>query len=53
MSFFAQMMDRIARINADAKCPICGKSSKHSVAKISREQALLCPHCKSLFVIHG
>ncbi|MCA1178882.1 YnfU family zinc-binding protein [Pantoea rwandensis] len=53
MSYFSQVMDRIARINTDAKCPNCGKSSKHPIAKVSREQALLCPYCKSLFVIHG
>lgn len=53
MSYFTQVMDRIARINTDAKCPICGKTSKQSVTKVSKEQALLCPHCKSLFVIHG
>ncbi|WP_279233915.1 YnfU family zinc-binding protein [Pantoea sp. MQR6] len=53
MSYFAQMMDRIAKIKTEAKCPICEKTSKQSITKISREQPLLCPHCKALFVIHG
>ncbi|MCT4717098.1 YnfU family zinc-binding protein [Enterobacteriaceae bacterium H18W14] len=34
-------------------CPECGKKSKHPTIKIRRQQALLCPSCKSLFVVHS
>ncbi|WKZ94256.1 YnfU family zinc-binding protein [Chimaeribacter arupi] len=45
-------MDHIANVTSTAKCPICGKSSKQSITKISREQTMICPYCNSLFVRH-
>ncbi|WP_275935301.1 YnfU family zinc-binding protein [Entomohabitans teleogrylli] len=31
-------------------CPDCGLKSVQSVSKIRRNQALLCPGCKNLFI---
>nr|WP_249418119.1 YnfU family zinc-binding protein [Citrobacter freundii] len=33
-------------------CPMCGETSSHPTTKVRQEQALLCPKCKALFVIH-
>ncbi|WLS77226.1 YnfU family zinc-binding protein [Erwinia pyri] len=52
MSYFNRVMDRIARITSDTSCPVCGKKSKQSLSKQSHEKTMICPHCKSLFVIH-
>ncbi|MEN4889191.1 YnfU family zinc-binding protein [Erwinia billingiae] len=53
MSYFNQVMDQIAKITSYATCPVCGEKSKQSISKQSHEKIMLCPHCKSLFVIHG
>ncbi|MEN4888282.1 MULTISPECIES: YnfU family zinc-binding protein [Erwiniaceae] len=52
MSFLNQLMGRMTKGTSQTKCPVCGKSSQQSFAKVNREQTLLCPHCKSLFVVH-
>ncbi|WBT60622.1 YnfU family zinc-binding protein [Kosakonia oryzendophytica] len=33
-------------------CPICGHQSTQSTTKVRQQSPLLCPKCKSLFVIH-
>ncbi|MFU9137928.1 YnfU family zinc-binding protein [Erwinia tasmaniensis] len=52
MSYFNRVMVQPGKINSDTTCPVCGKKSKHSLSKVSRDQTLLCPHCKSLFIAH-
>ncbi|WP_369012209.1 YnfU family zinc-binding protein [Erwinia pyrifoliae] len=37
----------------DARCPVCHRTSKQLTIKISKKQTLICPQCKSLFVIHS
>ncbi|WP_376746408.1 YnfU family zinc-binding protein [Pantoea septica] len=53
MSYFTQIMDRITKATNDAQCPVCNKYSKQSVPRITKEQVMLCPHCKSMFVVHS
>jgi transposase len=51
MSFFRDAMNRINDTSTTTvTCPECGKTSKQSTSKVRRQQALLCPACKSLFV---
>ncbi|HHW4413515.1 YnfU family zinc-binding protein [Citrobacter freundii] len=53
MSFFDYAMQRVGlAANMTVMCPICGHKSTHSTTKVRQQQALLCPKCKSLFVIH-
>ncbi|WP_313107933.1 YnfU family zinc-binding protein [Pseudescherichia vulneris] len=33
-----------------AACPVCGLKSAQPLSKIRRNQAMLCPGCKALFV---
>ncbi len=33
-----------------ATCPVCGLKSAQPLSKIRRNQAMLCPGCKALFV---
>ena len=53
MSFFDYALKRVeAATKTTVTCPICGHNSKHPTTKVRQEQALLCPKCKSLFIIH-
>ncbi|EPC4330609.1 YnfU family zinc-binding protein [Enterobacter asburiae] len=53
MSFFDYALKRVeAAKKTTVTCPICGHNSNHPATKVRQEQALLCPRCKSLFVIH-
>lgn len=53
MSFFDYAMQRVGLVaNMTVTCPICGHKSIQSTTKVRQQQALLCPGCKSLFVIH-
>ncbi|WP_420866245.1 YnfU family zinc-binding protein [Lelliottia aquatilis] len=53
MSFFDYALKRIdSATKTTVACPICGHNSIHSTTKVRQELALLCPNCKSLFVIH-
>ncbi len=55
MSFFASAMNRFndkSTSTSTVTCPQCGSKSKQPSSKISREQAMLCPSCKALFVVH-
>lgn len=53
MSFFANALSRINDKNTSTvTCPQCGSKSKQPTSKINRQQAMLCPSCKALFVIH-
>jgi transposase-like protein len=36
---------------SSATCPVCGSKSSHPNAKIRQGQTLLCPKCKSMFVV--
>ncbi|WP_220485618.1 YnfU family zinc-binding protein [[Pantoea] beijingensis] len=53
MSYFSDVMGRIKKIETNATCPVCEKKSKQSLSKVSKEQTMICPHCKSMFVIHS
>ncbi|MCT4706560.1 transposase [Enterobacteriaceae bacterium H11S18] len=37
--------------NTSATCPVCGSKSSHPASKIRQGQTLLCPKCKSMFVV--
>ncbi|HIH5019965.1 YnfU family zinc-binding protein [Klebsiella oxytoca] len=53
MSFFDYALKRInIASKITVTCPVCGHQSNHPTTKVRKEQALLCPRCKSLFVIH-
>ncbi|WP_277922282.1 YnfU family zinc-binding protein [Kluyvera intermedia] len=53
MSFFDYAMKRVGLVaNTSVMCPICGHYSNQSTAKVRQHSALLCPKCKSLFVIY-
>ncbi|WP_317179148.1 YnfU family zinc-binding protein [Lelliottia amnigena] len=53
MSFFDYALKRVeSATKTTVTCPICGFNSNHPTTKVRQEQALLCPKCKSLFVIH-
>ncbi|MEX0496696.1 YnfU family zinc-binding protein [Raoultella terrigena] len=53
MSFFDYALKRIdTATKATVTCPICGHSSNHPTTKVRQEKTLLCPKCKSLFIIH-
>ncbi|MFS2223951.1 YnfU family zinc-binding protein [Pantoea sp. B65] len=52
MSYFTDVMARIKTMSTNTTCPVCGKKSKQSITKLAKEQTMVCPHCKSLFVIH-
>lgn len=53
MSFFDYALKRVeAATKTTVACPICGHNSNHPTTKVRQQQALLCPKCKSLFVIH-
>ncbi|WP_213083821.1 YnfU family zinc-binding protein [Citrobacter sp. wls711] len=53
MSFFYYALKRVeAATKTTVACPICGHNSNHPSTKVRQELPLLCPQCKSLFVIH-
>lgn len=41
------------RTEANIKCPVCKKNSVQSLEKQRRGQAMICPHCKVLFVLEA
>lgn len=52
MSFLTNALSRFNdKSTTTVNCPQCGKKSKQTTVKIQREQAMLCPHCKALFVV--
>lgn len=52
MSFLDDALKRINKATTNtAICPICGHKSSHAASKIRQNQTLLCPSCKSLFVV--
>ncbi|MEZ2574371.1 MULTISPECIES: YnfU family zinc-binding protein [Buttiauxella] len=52
MSLLDYAMKRFGNAaNSSVTCPICGSKSSHPANKIRQGQTLLCPKCKSLFVI--
>ncbi|WP_339327347.1 YnfU family zinc-binding protein [Erwinia amylovora] len=53
MSLLNLALAKIGKTTNDARCPVCDKTSKQSTIKISKKQTLICPQCKSLFVIHS
>ena len=54
MSYFDNAMRRVGLVaSMIVMCPICGHNSTQSTTKVRQQQALLCPKCKSLFVIHN
>jgi transposase-like protein len=52
MSFLDSAMKRFTNAaSRSVTCPICGNKSQQTASKVRQGQALLCPKCKSLFVI--
>ncbi|QZQ48331.1 YnfU family zinc-binding protein [Erwinia persicina] len=54
MSFINDVMKRLSSATASttqAVCPVCGHRSSHAAIKIRQQKTLLCPSCKSLFVV--
>jgi transcription elongation factor Elf1 len=52
MSFLESVIKRFANaLNDKVTCPICGEKSSQPASKIRQGQALICPKCKSLFVV--
>ncbi|WP_274604273.1 YnfU family zinc-binding protein [Erwinia persicina] len=54
MSFINDVMKRLTSATASttqAVCPVCGHRSSHAAIKIRQQKTLLCPACKSLFVV--
>lgn len=52
MSFLNDVMKRInTATTSTVTCPVCGHRSHHAASKIRQKQTLLCPACKSLFVV--
>ncbi|WP_255474417.1 YnfU family zinc-binding protein [Erwinia sorbitola] len=54
MSFLENVMKRISSATTSTvTCPLCGHRSSHAASKIRKNQTLLCPACKSLFVVNN
>ncbi|MEW7315022.1 YnfU family zinc-binding protein [Buttiauxella gaviniae] len=52
MSLLDYAMKRLGNAaNGTVTCPICGSKSAHPTSKLRQGQTLLCPKCKSLFVV--
>ncbi|WP_280643776.1 YnfU family zinc-binding protein [Buttiauxella brennerae] len=52
MSIFDYAMKRFSNAsNGTVTCPICQSKSSFPANKIRQGQTLLCPKCKSLFVV--
>ncbi|WP_272482829.1 YnfU family zinc-binding protein [Buttiauxella izardii] len=52
MSLLGSAMKRFGNAgSSNATCPVCGSKSAHPASKIRQGQTLLCPKCKSLFVV--
>ncbi|WP_308446957.1 YnfU family zinc-binding protein [Klebsiella electrica] len=52
MSFFDNAMKRLSSTSeTTVTCPECGHKSRQSVNKIKHGAALLCPRCKSMFIV--
>ncbi|WP_421505934.1 YnfU family zinc-binding protein [Erwinia rhapontici] len=53
MSFLSDVMKRInTATTSTVTCPLCGHRSAHAASKIRQNQTLLCPACKSLFIVN-
>ncbi|WP_409515501.1 YnfU family zinc-binding protein [Atlantibacter sp.] len=52
MSFFNYALKRIeTATKTTVTCPQCGHNFYQPTTKVRQEQALLCPKCKTIFVI--
>ena len=51
MTWLSFLFDALHSSETNTQCPVCKKFSRQSVAKKNKGQAVLCPHCKSLYVI--
>ncbi|PIF14682.1 YnfU family zinc-binding protein [Candidatus Pantoea floridensis] len=51
MSWLNRFLENLGRREVSAQCPVCKKFCPQSSHKQSHSQAMLCPHCKSLFVM--
>ncbi|WP_455818983.1 YnfU family zinc-binding protein [Pseudomonas cerasi] len=53
MSFLNDVIKRINTATTSAvTCPLCGHRSSHAASKVRQHQTLLCPACKSLFIVN-
>ncbi|MBY4840381.1 MULTISPECIES: YnfU family zinc-binding protein [Pantoea] len=50
MSWLNQFLESLSRREVKTQCPVCKKFCPQSSLKQARGQAMLCPHCKSLFI---
>ncbi|MEG3112019.1 MULTISPECIES: YnfU family zinc-binding protein [Pantoea] len=51
MTWLNRIFDNLQQHEVNSQCPVCKKFSKQSSTKRDRGQAVLCPHCKSLFIM--
>jgi hypothetical protein len=51
MSWLNRFLESVGRKEVSAQCPVCKKFCAQSSIKKARGQAMLCPHCKSLFIM--
>ncbi|WP_343551211.1 YnfU family zinc-binding protein [Pantoea sp.] len=48
-----RLLENVGRSGVNAQCPVCKKFCTQSAQKKLRGQAMLCPHCKSLFIMNS
>ncbi|WP_217426878.1 YnfU family zinc-binding protein [Klebsiella sp. B345] len=52
MSFFDNAVKRFrSSAGTTVRCPECRHKSRHPLSKVKNGAALMCPRCKSLFVV--
>lgn len=51
MNWLNRFLENVGRKEVNAQCPVCKKFCAQSSIKKTRGQAMLCPHCKSLFIM--
>ena len=51
MTWLSFLFDALHNNETNTQCPVCKKFSRQLIAKKNKGQAVLCQHCKSLFII--
>lgn len=51
MTWLSFLFDALHNNETNTQCPVCKKFSRQLISKKNKGQAVLCPHCKSLFII--
>lgn len=53
MTWLNRFLESVGRREVSAQCPVCKKFCAQSSLKKTRGQAMLCPYCKSLFIMNA